>query len=169
MRDVFRTAGRWPVPPTTKPACRDAEPGLFHPDRPGGPLPPDKVTAAKAVCRRCPVLSDCLTLAVRFRETEGIWGGTTPKERRWLRVQADRMHTLGPLLQRLRTGEAPVHVDPLDRPAVVHRLIAGGWDVNRIAATLAVSPAAVRTAHRRGVLVASYAEALKRAGSPRAA
>jgi WhiB family redox-sensing transcriptional regulator len=42
---------------------------------------------AKAICGSCPVLSDCLSYALRIREAHGIWGGTTELERR---VLADR-------------------------------------------------------------------------------
>ena len=41
--------------------------------------------AAKAVCDRCPVRRQCLDFAMRFEETEGIWGGTSGRERRELR------------------------------------------------------------------------------------
>lgn len=37
---------------------------------------------AKRVCRSCPVVSECLFFALENREQEGIWGETTPRERR---------------------------------------------------------------------------------------
>lgn len=37
---------------------------------------------AKAICAICPVLDDCLTHAVEQNVIHGIWGGTTPDERR---------------------------------------------------------------------------------------
>ncbi|HOW95084.1 MAG TPA: WhiB family transcriptional regulator [Mycolicibacterium fallax] len=40
---------------------------------------------AKAICRRCPVLRRCLDYALAADETYGIWGATTPGERRALR------------------------------------------------------------------------------------
>jgi hypothetical protein len=39
---------------------------------------------AKAVCRTCPVAEECLAYALERYETEGIWGGKTPVERREL-------------------------------------------------------------------------------------
>lgn len=36
---------------------------------------------AKATCRRCPVINDCLRFALDQAPREGIWGGLTPKER----------------------------------------------------------------------------------------
>lgn len=43
---------------------------------------------AKAVCRRCPVMSRCLAWAVKVGPVEGIWGGTTEGERRVMRRRA---------------------------------------------------------------------------------
>lgn len=39
---------------------------------------------AKAICRTCPVNTDCLDFAIGGREFHGIWGGTTEVERREL-------------------------------------------------------------------------------------
>lgn len=43
------------------------------------------IAKAKAVCATCPVAGDCLTWAVETNQSEGIWGGHTPMERRALR------------------------------------------------------------------------------------
>lgn len=43
------------------------------------------IATAKAVCATCPVAAECLTWAIETNQTEGIWGGHTPKERRSLR------------------------------------------------------------------------------------
>ncbi|MDT0390933.1 WhiB family transcriptional regulator [Streptomyces dubilierae] len=43
---------------------------------------------ARAVCRRCPVLIDCRDWAVHNGETDGVWGATTPSQRRALRRAA---------------------------------------------------------------------------------
>jgi len=40
---------------------------------------------AKAVCATCPVADECLTFALETRQSEGIWGGHTPKERQKIR------------------------------------------------------------------------------------
>jgi WhiB family redox-sensing transcriptional regulator len=37
---------------------------------------------AKAICRQCPVASECLDHAVQFGEAHGIWGGLNEHERR---------------------------------------------------------------------------------------
>ncbi len=60
------------------------DPEIFFPVSDTGPAL-QQVAAAKAVCARCPVTADCLAWALRAGEPEGIWGGTTPAERRLLR------------------------------------------------------------------------------------
>lgn len=37
---------------------------------------------AKAICRSCGVLSDCLDYALRIKEPHGIWGGLNESERK---------------------------------------------------------------------------------------
>ena len=37
---------------------------------------------AKAICAECPVRQACLEHALAHREREGVWGGTTERERR---------------------------------------------------------------------------------------
>lgn len=37
---------------------------------------------AKAICRSCSVLGDCLDYALRIREPHGIWGGLNEAERK---------------------------------------------------------------------------------------
>lgn len=69
---------------TERAACRGLDPELFFPIGTVGPAL-EEVSEAKAVCRRCPVRSECLDWALRMGEAHGIWGGTTPEERRFLR------------------------------------------------------------------------------------
>ncbi len=57
-------------------ACRGADPETFH------PITDDEAEAAKAICAGCPVRQPCLEHALSNREHEGIWGGTTARERR---------------------------------------------------------------------------------------
>lgn len=40
---------------------------------------------AREICMRCPVIAQCLR--VGLREEFGIWGGTTPEQRRKIRRQ----------------------------------------------------------------------------------
>lgn len=44
---------------------------------------------AKAICETCPVRLACLTKALENRETEGVWGGTSEKDRRKLLLRID--------------------------------------------------------------------------------
>ncbi len=37
---------------------------------------------AKEICSSCPIIDDCLAVALERNEQHGIWGGMTEKERR---------------------------------------------------------------------------------------
>jgi len=72
-------------------ACREpgVDPELFFPVSESGPAV-RQVAAARAVCGRCPVQAPCRDWALRAGEPAGIWGGTTPEERRVLRRRLPR-------------------------------------------------------------------------------
>lgn len=63
-------------------ACQNADPDIFMPSK-GKPSAP-----AIAVCETCPVRVECLDYALTMEAEDavyvGIWGGTTPRERRRL-------------------------------------------------------------------------------------
>jgi WhiB family transcriptional regulator, redox-sensing transcriptional regulator len=59
-------------------ACRRENPEMFYPDR----FDDEQADAAKAVCRRCPLISTCLAYALRYEPDHGVWAATTPAERR---------------------------------------------------------------------------------------
>jgi len=65
-----------------------------------------------ALCAICPVRQPCLAYAVADAEISGIWGGTSERERRKLRV-------VGPL------GVSPIgvlqHTDPSKSPGQMHQ------------------------------------------------
>ncbi|MFZ3597590.1 WhiB family transcriptional regulator [Streptomyces sp. BH104] len=69
-------------------ACVEEDPDLFFPVGTTGPAV-DDVEAAKEVCRRCPVIMDCLRWAVATGQTTGVWGGTSENERAGL-LRAER-------------------------------------------------------------------------------
>ncbi|MFB4318175.1 WhiB family transcriptional regulator [Actinomadura sp. 21ATH] len=69
--------------------CRGADPDLFFPIGYSAPILREQERAAKAICANCPVTADCLSWALRVGEPDGIWGGTTPEERRLLRRSAE--------------------------------------------------------------------------------
>ncbi|GAA3797369.1 WhiB family transcriptional regulator [Streptomyces chiangmaiensis] len=71
-------------------ACRGEDPELFFPISSSG-LGSAQIDAAKAVCLRCSVRAQCLDWALGSR-VEGIWGGTTERERRaMLRRDAEHL------------------------------------------------------------------------------
>jgi WhiB family redox-sensing transcriptional regulator len=42
----------------------------------------DTAKEAKQVCAMCPVSLECLAYALTFSAVDGVWGGTTERERR---------------------------------------------------------------------------------------
>ena len=77
-------------------ACQREDPELFFPIAVTGPAV-EQISAAKRVCLRCPVRAACLSFGLKTTQ-EGIWGGTTPDERRAMRkhptLVAAQMHQL---------------------------------------------------------------------------
>ena len=65
-------------------ACRSEDPELFFPVGDGAPALL-QIAEAKAVCRRCPVVAECLTWALESGQGYGVWGGLTPDGRRELK------------------------------------------------------------------------------------
>ena len=62
-------------------ACRDEDPELFFPIGNTGPALL-QIEEAKAVCRRCEVVEECLTWALESGQDAGVWGGLSEDERR---------------------------------------------------------------------------------------
>lgn len=77
-----RAGGQW----TLSAACLYADPELFFPDL-FGAVGADRTRQAKEFCADCPVRGECLDWAVGRGEAYGVWGGTTPEERRLLRAR----------------------------------------------------------------------------------
>lgn len=70
-------------------ACREVDPEIFFPvSTTGAAL--GQIHEAQAICARCPVAADCLNWALRIGQDYGVWGGTTPEERRALRTTVHR-------------------------------------------------------------------------------
>ncbi|MFM7263431.1 MAG: WhiB family transcriptional regulator [Acidimicrobiales bacterium] len=57
-------------------ACNGLDPSIFFPES------DDDSDEAKSICSECPVRISCLEHALSVREKDGVWGGTTEKERR---------------------------------------------------------------------------------------
>ncbi|MEU9028673.1 WhiB family transcriptional regulator [Streptomyces sp. NPDC048383] len=70
-------------------ACRQADPDLFFPIGTSGPALL-QIEEAKAVCRGCPVLSECLQWALAEGQDMGVCGGLTEDERRTLKRRTAR-------------------------------------------------------------------------------
>ena len=62
--------------------CREVDPELWFPSKGGTTAP------AKAVCRRCPVQTECLEYALEHDERYGIYGGLSERQRRRLKQAA---------------------------------------------------------------------------------
>jgi len=62
-------------------ACRGIDPDVFY------PVSDEEADEAKAICDQCAVRESCLEHALSHREREGIWGGTTERERRRIHRQ----------------------------------------------------------------------------------
>ena len=63
-------------------ACLDHEPEVFFPP---GPSALEHMAEARAVCRTCPVVTDCLRVALADPTLVGVWGGTSEAQRAALR------------------------------------------------------------------------------------
>lgn len=68
-----------PPPWTTEALCAQTDPELWFPDKGGSPL------TAQRICTKCPVAAECLEWALTNDERIGVWGGTTPGQRRAMR------------------------------------------------------------------------------------
>ncbi len=63
-------------------ACRGiASTTFFHPPDERGNERETRINNAKAICRTCPVCTECLAHALKIPEPYGIWGGLSEDER----------------------------------------------------------------------------------------
>jgi WhiB family redox-sensing transcriptional regulator len=76
------------------PLCRQTDPELFFPGKGESCEPP------KRVCQVCPVRAECLDHAIRHRETVGVWGGLSPRQRR--EITREHGHDTRPAARRRR-------------------------------------------------------------------
>lgn len=84
-------------------ACRDYPTELFYPER---GAPNYRIVQAKQICGDCPIRLKCLEYALYHNETIGIWGGTSPEDRRILRRQ--RNDTRKPAARARTTSRQPI-------------------------------------------------------------
>ena len=93
-------------------ACRGENPELFFPVGTSGPAL-QQIEQAKAICRRCPVVAECLAAALEHGEDAGIWGGLTAEERRVIRHgRARRLARLGAVRRQVGEDDADERDEP---------------------------------------------------------
>ncbi len=62
-------------------ACREEDPEIFFPNPTIG-MVGLQIDAAKLICKRCGVVDECLSFAMRAGLEAGVWGGLSEDERR---------------------------------------------------------------------------------------
>lgn len=62
--------------------CAQTDPDAFHPGK------SETNTAAKRTCAACDVTTECLAYALADPSLEGVWGGTSLRERQAMRRKA---------------------------------------------------------------------------------
>jgi WhiB family transcriptional regulator, redox-sensing transcriptional regulator len=80
-------------------ACRSVDPEIFFPPA------NEPADTAVAYCRRCAVQAACLAWALQVEDRHGVWGATTPRERRAMQV----------IWRARRGGRVPVGAGDLPR------------------------------------------------------
>ena len=58
--------------------CVSYDTDIFYPEE----YTDKDVAQAKSICNDCWIKDKCLSFALDRKEREGVWGGTTPRERR---------------------------------------------------------------------------------------
>ena len=85
MTALDSRAERW-----SRAACSTADPELFFPISSSGPAA-HQAKWAKVICARCEIRRACLDYALNAGSIQGVWGGTTERERRLLRQRGRRV------------------------------------------------------------------------------
>jgi WhiB family redox-sensing transcriptional regulator len=128
-------------------SCRGRDSAqFFHPDGERGASRGRRESAAKSVCRTCPVRAECAAHALATREPYGVWGGFTEAER--LRLLAAGWQDLADRSQsrvdigrlELRLGLRPTV--PIQRPQLAAARAAAASAAGVAAAAAGVAGAA---------------------------
>jgi WhiB family transcriptional regulator, redox-sensing transcriptional regulator len=69
--------------------CNETNSELFFPDEYTDVMAVEK---ARTICRSCPLINECIAYAIEIPSLEGIWGGTTPRQR--IRMRSNRKKKL---------------------------------------------------------------------------
>jgi WhiB family redox-sensing transcriptional regulator len=96
----------------TRGVCQSVDPETFF------PAPSEPADAAIALCRTCDVQGACLAWALEVGDCHGVWGATTPRERRAMLVAwraEERVEE--PVTVSARLVAAPERADPSAGPA----------------------------------------------------
>lgn len=64
-------------------ACRGTNPDIFYPSDSS----PEGAEMARRICDSCTVREPCLAYALATNQTDGIWAGTSDRQRRRIRSQ----------------------------------------------------------------------------------
>jgi WhiB family transcriptional regulator, redox-sensing transcriptional regulator len=89
----------------TRGACQAVDPETFF------PAPSEPADAAVALCHTCEVQGSCLAWALEVGDCHGVWGATTPRERRAMLVAwRSEVHGIIPL----EPARAPVLTSPVE-------------------------------------------------------
>ena len=92
----------------TRGACQAVDPETFF------PAPSEPADAAVALCRTCDVQGACLAWALEVGDCHGVWGATTPRERRAMLVAwRSEVHGIIPLEPGAIPGRSPVELTSL--------------------------------------------------------
>jgi WhiB family redox-sensing transcriptional regulator len=75
--EMVRTAESW----KESGSCRRLAPEVFYPEDGGRSGLQAREERAKQICRGCPVVADCRNHALSTRETYGVWGAMSARDR----------------------------------------------------------------------------------------
>jgi hypothetical protein len=101
----------------TRGACQAVDPETFF------PAPSEPADAAVALCRTCDVQGACLAWALEVGDCHGVWGATTPRERRAMLVAwRSEVHGIIPLDPGLGPVRSQVELTSLANLLTINRL-----------------------------------------------
>lgn len=123
--------------------CAETDPEVFFPGK--GQSPND----AKKVCRRCAVSEECLIYALVAGQKDGVWGGTTERQRRKMPLPEP------PAVTVTVPGPVPGSQPQAARTTRIVRMGRQGMPVAEIAGHVGCKPDAVRAALARAGVRAS--------------
>ncbi len=104
----------------TRGVCRTVDPEMFF------PAPNEPADAAIALCRTCDVQGACLAWALEVGDCHGVWGATTPRERRAMLIawRSDDYAIAGALAEPA-AFDSPALPGPLGDPLSAAAVAAG--------------------------------------------